>query len=141
LFPEPTEQQMHINKKRKKTPKDDAVISNRQYEVLAFGYECKLFNDPTIASEIDQENRLIPWKTTKTRVNSDIIWMDRFDVRHWLDIDIFLQDLHNNSDKKAVLDKDLDKERYLDFVDKGNVHRNLDRFLTNGTRDGRNNRH
>lgn len=106
-----------MNKKRRKIPDNGAVVSDRQYEILSFGYECKIFNDPATASKIDRENHLIPWKTTKKRVNNDIIWMDRFDVRHWLDTDEFLQDLKRNTDEKAKVDKNLDKERYLDLVD------------------------
>lgn len=91
-------------------------MSDRQYEILAFGYECKIFNDPATASTINQETHMLPWKTTQKRGNTDSIWMDRFDVRHYLDIDVFLLDLESNMGGKTTIDKAFDRERYFDLI-------------------------
>ncbi|RKO87644.1 hypothetical protein BDK51DRAFT_38800 [Blyttiomyces helicus] len=69
-------------KKKKKHPQQHNNNSSKDDlpDCLAFGYSCKIFRDDAVAADVETGSFLIPWQ------NSDDLLIDRFDVRHLLDV-------------------------------------------------------
>lgn len=49
----------------RKSPDKD-MASNKEEELLVFGYSCKIFKDDDKALYVDQGHHLIPWMGDKT---------------------------------------------------------------------------
>ncbi|KAI8973371.1 hypothetical protein BDF20DRAFT_882049 [Mycotypha africana] len=93
-------------------------------EMLAFGYGCKIFSDKGKASQVDNGDYLILWKSVDVNrhrtMKRPLCWMDRYDARHLMEN---WSDLPQAQDKNikikggeaAVLDPIFDKDRYKDL--------------------------
>ncbi|KAI8890316.1 hypothetical protein K501DRAFT_328670 [Backusella circina FSU 941] len=91
------------------------LLSKRKYEeepsdskddILAFGYQVKLYNDQAMALRVEQGKYMIPLRSD----DSNKVIMSRYDVRHLLqDEKQFIVT------EKAILDSAFDKERYEDL--------------------------
>ncbi|KAI9323854.1 alternative splicing regulator-domain-containing protein [Dichotomocladium elegans] len=95
-------------RKRQKNKHDDS-------DLIIFGYEARIFNDPVSARKVERGEYLVPWKNELPDTTGIINMMDRFDVRHLLEA---IPPTTAGGWDKAKIDQDesaYDEERYIDL--------------------------
>ncbi|KAI9469977.1 MAG: hypothetical protein EXX96DRAFT_588269 [Benjaminiella poitrasii] len=116
LFPDPTLiEEEHNSNKRKH---DKRIIEDRENEILAFGYECKIYNDKDAAIKVQNGKFLIHWKN----MEENSLLMDRYDVRHLIEnINDLIDIKQPEQSNKSKLDELLDAERFANIYEQNVV--------------------
>ncbi|KAI7881772.1 hypothetical protein K492DRAFT_64422 [Lichtheimia hyalospora FSU 10163] len=93
----------------RKRQRKGKVDKEKEEELIAFGYEARIFDDKNTATKVEQGHYLLPWQSDDA--NSQMM-LDRFDVRHLLE-SIPSRIPHRNFPKEPY--QDIDQERYADL--------------------------
>ncbi|KAJ8651679.1 hypothetical protein O0I10_012747 [Lichtheimia ornata] len=94
---------------RKRQRKGKRAEHKEEEELIAFGYEARIFDDKNTATKVEQGHYLLPWQSDDA---NNKMMLDRFDVRHLLE-SIPPRIPHRDFPKEPY--PDIDEERYADL--------------------------